>query len=423
MLRAIKIRLYPNKEQEVYINKLLGSSRFVYNQSLNKKINDYKDLKINHNLSSLGKYFHSDLTKNPDFSWLQEHNTKILKQSIIDMLDAYSRFFKGSGFPKFKSKHNKQSCRFPLETISKKQDFSKSKITLTKQLKNLIFKSSDKYINYLTKNQSNIRSATLSKNKSNEYYLSILIDGDLLRQLDSPKNFSIGIDLGIKDFVITSKGDTFENLKLIRNNQKKLSKLQKHYSRKVKKSKNREKARLKLAKYHQHLKNIKENYLHKVANTLLNENKVICMEDLNVSGMMKNHKLSRSIQELSLNRFETILKYKAFWYSRNIINIDRFYPSSKTCSDCGYINQELKLSDREWICIDCGVIHDRDLNASINIEQEGLKIYKELNNLEIQDFIKNKIPIRDGKLTPLESSHETLNELGKTINYQIYKFV
>ena len=419
MLRAIKIRLYPTKQQTEYINKLLGSYRFVYNQSLNKKINDYKDNQINHNLSSLGKYFHNDLTKNPDFSWLQEHNTKILKQSIIDMLDAYSRFFKGSGFPKFKSKHNKQSCRFPLETISKKQDFSKSKITLTKQLKNLIFKSSDKYINYLTKNQSNIRSATLSKNKSNEYFLSILIDGDLLRQLDLPKNYSIGIDLGIKDFVITSKGDTFENLKLIRNNQDKLSKLQRQHNRKVKGSKNKEKSRLRLAKYHQRLKNIKENYLHKVTNTLLNENQVICIEDLNVKGMLKNHKLARSIQELSLNRFETILKYKSNWYGRDLINIDRFYPSSKTCSDCGYINKELKLSDREWICIDCGVLHDRDFNAAINIENEGLKIYKELNNLEIQDFIKNKIPIRDGKLTPLESSQMTFNELGKTINYQI----
>ena len=410
MLRAIKIRLYPTKQQTEYINKLLGSYRFVYNQSLNKKINDYKDNQINHNLSSLGKYFHNDLTKNPDFSWLQDYNTKILKQSIIDLLEAYSRFFKNNnGFPKFKSKHDKQSCRFPLETISKKQDFSKKLINLS-SLKNLKFKTSDKYINYLIKNQSNIRSATLSKNKSGEYYLSILIDGDLLKQLDNPKNFSIGIDLGIKDFVITSKGDTFNNLKLIRNNQEKLSKLQKYHSRKKKSSKNKEKSRLRLAKYHQRLKNIKENYLHKVINTLLNENQVICMENLNVKGMMKNHNLARSIQELSLNRFQIILKYKSNWYSRNIINIDRFFPSSKTCSDCGYINKELKLSDREWVCPDCGVIHDRDNNAAINIENEGLKIYLKL--------YKNKIPICDGKLTPLESSQKTLNELGKTINYQ-----
>ena len=408
MFNALKLRIYPTKDQEVYINKLLGSCRFVYNQCLNKKITEYKDLKINHNLSSLGKYFHNELTKNDDFIWLKEHNTKVLKSSIIDLLDSYSNFFKGYGFPKFKSKNDKQSCRFPLHAISTKQDFSKNKITLTKQLKNLKFKTSDKYINYLIKNQSNIRSATLSKNKSGEYYLSILIDGDLLKTLDSPKNFSIGIDLGIKDFVITSKGQTFENLKLIRNNQKKLSKLQKQHSRKKKGSKNKEKARLKLTRYHQRLTNIKENYLHKISNTLLNENQVICMEDLNVSGMLKNHKLARSIQELSLSRFETILKYKSIWYDRNLINIDRFFPSSKTCSDCGYINHELKLSDRKWLCKGCGVLHDRDNNAAINIENEGFKIYLNL--------YKNKIPICDGKLTPLESSQMTLIELGKSIS-------
>jgi putative transposase len=391
MLRAIKLRLYPTKEQEVYINKLLGSTRFVYNQCLNLKKSKYELEKISVDRNDLQKFFHNDLTKNPDFIWLQEHNTKVLKSAIIDLIDAYSRFFKGYGFPKFKSKNDKQSCRFPIDAISKKQDFLKSKITLTKQLKNLKFNASDKYINYLVKNQSNIRSATLSKNKSNQYFLSILIDGNLLRTLDNPNIFSIGIDLGIKDFVITSKGEKFENLKLIRNNQKKLSSLQKLHSRKKKGSKNKEKARLRLAKYHQRLTNIKENYLHKIVNTLLNENQVICMENLNVKGMLKNHKLARSISELSLGRFEIILKYKSNWYSRQIINIDRFYPSSKTCSDCGFINHELKLSDREWGCPDCGVIHDRDINASINIEQEGLKIYNKL--------VGNYIP----KLTLMES--------------------
>jgi len=379
MLRAIKVRLYPTKEQEVYINKLLGSCRFIYNQCLNKKINDYKDLKINHNLSTLDKFFRNELVKNPNFEWLKEHNTKIFNQSLIDMLDAYSRFFKqGSGFPNFKSKKDKLSCRFTLQAISRKQDFPKSKINLIKQLKDLKFKTSDKYINYLIKNQAKIKSATLSKNKCDEYYLSILIDGDFLKQLDNPNNFSIGIDLGIKDFVITSKGDKFENLKLVRNNQKKLSSLQKQHSRKKKGSKNKEKARKRLARFYQRLTNIKENYLHKIVNHLLNENQVICMEDLNVKGLLKNHNLARSIQELSLNRFETILKYNSNWYNRQVINIDRFYPSSKTCSDCDYINHDLKLSDREWTCPDCGVIHDRDNNAAINIEQEGIKIYNKL---------------------------------------------
>ena len=406
MLRAIKVRLYPNKDQEIYINKLLGSYRFVYNQCLNKKINEYTNLKIIHNLSSLSKFFHSDLNKNPEFIWLQDFNTKVLKSSIINLIDAYTRFFKyGNGFPKFKSKNDKQSCQFPFESISKVQDFSKSKITLTKQLKNLKFKTSDKYINYLVKNQSKIRSANLSKNKSNQYHLSILIDGDLIKQLDKPKNDIIGIDLGIKDFVITSKGDMFENLKLIRNNQKELSKLQRQHSKKKKGSKNKEKARKRLARFHQRITNVKENYLHKVSNTLLNENQVICMEDLNIKGIMKNHKLARSIQELSLYRFEAILTYKSNWYGRHLINIDRFFPSSKKCSDCGYINHDLKLSDREWFCPDCGVIHDRDLNAAVNIENEGLKLYNKL--------VGNYIP----ELTLMESKsldpHRNKKELIK----------
>ena len=406
MLRAIKVRLYPNKDQEIYINKLLGSYRFVYNQCLNKKINEYTNLKIIHNLSSLSKFFHSDLNKNPEFIWLQDFNTKVLKSSIINLIDAYTRFFKyGNGFPKFKSKNDKQSCQFPFESISKVQDFSKSKITLTKQLKNLKFKTSDKYINYLVKNQSKIRSANLSKNKSNQYHLSILIDGDLIKQLDKPKNDIIGIDLGIKDFVITSKGDMFENLKLIRNNQKELSKLQRQHSKKKKGSKNKEKARKRLARFHQRITNVKENYLHKVSNTLLNENQVICMEDLNIKGIMKNHKLARSIQELSLYRFEAILTYKSNWYGRHLINIDRFFPSSKKCSDCGYINHDLILSDRDWFCPDCGVIHDRDLNAAVNIENEGLKLYNKL--------VGNYIP----ELTLMESKsldpHRNKKELIK----------
>ena len=160
-----------------------------------------------------------------------------------------------------------------------------------------------------------------------------------------------------------------------------------------------------MARFHQRITNVKENYLHKVSNTLLNENQVICMEDLNIKGIMKNHKLARSIQELSLYRFEAILTYKSNWYGRHLINIDRFFPSSKKCSDCGYINHDLKLSDREWFCPDCGVIHDRDLNAAVNIENEGLKLYNKL--------VGNYIP----ELTLMESKsldpHRNKKELIK----------
>jgi putative transposase len=408
MLKAIKIRLYPNNNQEIYISKLLGSYRYIYNNCLNKKINTYKENKTTETLTTLGKYFHNELLKNEELIWLKEHNTKVLKQSIINMLDSYNNFFKNnSGFPKFKSKHdNKLSCRFPLEAISKRNDFLTNKITLTGELKNIKFKCSNEHKEYLNKYKINIKSATLSKTKSGDYFLSILIDGDLTKKLKDANNI-IAIDLGIKDFIVDSNGNRYENIKIKRNNKNKLIKLNRNLSKKQKGSKNKEKARIKLAKYNNKLNNIKENYLHRVTNQLLNENQVIVMEDLNVKGMMKNHNLAKSIQELSLYRFKEILKYKAEWYGRDIIEINRFFPSSKLCSTCGTKNDKLTLKDREWTCTSCNTVHDRDVNAAFNILNEGKRT------------LKNKIPIRDGKLTPLETSGYAVDELGKMFGNSI----
>ena len=291
------------------------------------------------------------------------------------MLESYKNFFvNGSGFPKFKSKHdNKQSCRFPEEAISSNNDYSSGKLTLTKSLKNVKFRCSDEYKVYLNKYKSGIKSATLTKTKSGNYFLSVLIDGELEKQ-SKPINDTIGIDLGIKDFIVCSDGKTFDNIKIKRNNEKKLVKLNRQLSKKTNGSKNKNKCRKKLAKYHEHLNNIKENYLHQVSNQLINENQVISMENLSVKSMMSNHKLSRSIQELSLNRFKNIMLYKANWYGRYVVEVDKWFPSSKLCNVCGYKNTELTLSDREWICPDCKTNHNRDLNAAINIKKEGLKI-------------------------------------------------
>ena len=402
MLRAIKIKLYPNKTQEIYIGKLLGSYRFVYNQCLDRKIKAYTTDKTNLGLKDLGNFFHQELTKNEEYNWLSEHNTKVLKQTIINLLDSYKRFFvNGNGFPKFKSKHdNNQSCRFPLEAISKVNDYSTNKLTLTSQLKNLHFKCSDKYKKYLVKHKDDIKSSTLTRTKSGNYFLSILVDGDLMKIYDKSINNIVGIDLGIKDFIVTSKNQVFENIKIKRNNQKKLIKLNRTLSRKQKDSRNKNKARIKLAKFHEKLNNKKENYLHQVTNQLLNENQIIVMENLGVKNMMSNHNLARSIQELSLYHFKEILRYKSKWSDRDIVEIDRFYPSSKLCSNCGYKNDVLTLKDREWTCLECGKPHNRDLNAAINIKNEGMKLYN------------NKIPIRCGEFTPLESSQKTLDELG-----------
>lgn len=408
MLRAIKIRLYPNKTQENYISSLLGAYRFVYNQCLALKKEKYTQEGLNYGLKELGNFFHQELTKNENYYWLKEHNTKVLKQSIVNLLDSYKRFFVNSfGFPKFKSKHeNQHSCRFPLESISRKNDYLKYKLSLA-NIKNIKFSCSEKYSNYLQKHKENIKSATLTKTKSGKYFLSILVDGDLMKEKNNPNNDFIGLDLGIKDFIVDSKGNTFENIKIKRNNEQKLSKLHRQLSKKQKGSKNREKQRIKLAKYNEKLKNIKENYLHHISNKLLNENQVIVIEDLNIKGMLKNHNLAKSIQELSLSRFKEILRYKAEWYGNHIVEVDRFFPSSKLCNCCGFKNDSLTLKDRNWICGECGTKHNRDFNAAINIEKEGRKI------------LNNKIPIRCGELTPLESSDYTLDELGNNDLYRI----
>jgi putative transposase len=388
MLKAIKVRLYPTKDQINYINNLMGSYRFVFNHCLELKKNKYLEDNKNLGLTELGQYFHQILTKNTEYEWIKQHNTKVLKQSIINLLDSYKNFFiNGNGYPKFKSKHNNlQSCRFPVDAISVENDYNSNRLTLIKQLKNIKFKCSEKYKQYLTKHKKNIKSATLVKKRSGGYYLSILIDGEISNKLPN-SNKILGIDLGIKDFIVDSNGCRYENIKIIRKNEEQLKKLQRQLDKKQKDSNNRNKARIKLAKFYQKLTNKKENYLHYISNKLLNENQIIVIEDLNIKGMMKNHNLAKSISELSLGKFISMLEYKAKWYGRTIIKIDRFFASSKTCSCCGYKNNKLKLSQRNWTCNNCNTKLDRDLNAAKNILNEGIKI------------INDKIPIRDGKYT------------------------
>lgn len=375
MLKAIKIRLYPNDLQSQQFHELLGCYRFVYNSVLDRKITKYSIDKKSENLSSLGKYFHGELLKNEGYKWLNKQNTKVLKQSIIDMLSAYKRFFevKGTGFPRFKSKKdNNKSCRFPLEAISKRNEYSSGKLTLA-NFKNVKFKCSKKYQSQLVKYKDGIRSATLSYTPSGKFFLSILIQTDECLIKDMLNN-SIGIDLGIKDFIVTSDGQTFDNLYLNKKYKKTITKLQRSISNKVIGSNNRNKARIKLAKAHEKVRNIKVNYLHNITNQLINENQVISIENLNVSGMLKNHKLANAIQNLSIFEFTRILKYKAEWSHRRIITIDRFFPSSKTCFKCKTINNKLKLSDREWTCTNCNTLLHRDLNAAQNINFEGLRL-------------------------------------------------
>ena len=374
MLRAVKIRLYPNVTQAIQINRLLGCYRVVYNQCLNRKIKSYEENKISENRTSLGHFIHHELLKDDNFVWLREQNTKVLKQAVIDMLNAYKNFFeKHTGYPKFKSKKdNKQSCRFELGAISKKNIYTDYKLSLA-NIKNIKFKCNKKYAEYLQKHKENIRQATLTRLPCGEYYLSILVDGDLTHKVKE-SHHTIGIDLGIKDFIVTSDGEVFENLHFKKCESNKIKRLQKQLSRKKNNSNNRNKARIKLAKIYKRITDKKQYYLHQISNYLIDENQVICMEDLNVSGMLRNHKLASSIQEMSFYEFKRMLEYKANWYSRKLIFVDRFYPSSKTCNHCGYVNKKLKLSDRQWVCPYCGEIIERDYNAALNIRDEGIRL-------------------------------------------------
>lgn len=374
MLRAIKIRLYPNSTQATQINKLLGCYRVVYNQCLARKIKSYEENKVTENRTTLGHFVHHELLKDDNFVWLNEQNTKVLKQAVIDMLTAYKNFFeRHTGYPKFKSKKdNKQSCRFELGAISKRNVYTDYKLSLA-NIKNVKFRCNKKNVEYLQKHKDNIRQATLSKLPCGEYWLSILVDGDLNRIPKQTKE-CVGIDLGIKDFVVTSDGEVFENLHFKKNETQKIIRLQKQLSRKQKSSNNRNKARIKLAKAYKKITDKKQYYLHQISNYLIDENQVICMEDLNVKGMLRNHKLAESIQELNFGEFRKMLEYKAKWYGRHLVFVDRFYPSSKTCNHCGYVNKALKLNDRQWMCPDCGNIIERDYNAALNILDEGNRI-------------------------------------------------
>ena len=368
MLKAIKIRIYPTVEQVDFINKQLGCCRFVYNNCLAFRKDSYQNEHISVSSSEAVKHITS-LKK--DNEWLKDVHSKVLQQSVRDMNQAYDNFFKlHKGFPKFKSKHdNRQSCRFPKDAFIGVRG---NRIDLIKVLKDIHFKCSRNDERYLNRNQDKVKSITLSKEPNGKFYLSVLIDKPL-RQVPQSSSM-VGLDLGIKDFAVTSDGQVIENFHFKKNEESRLKRLQRQISKKVVGSKNREKARLRFAKLNEKIRNRKLNFLHDVTNHLIDENQVIVMEDLNVKGMVRNHKLAESISEVNWGEFRRMLTYKAAWHGRQLVFIDRFYPSSKRCNHCGYIYKELTLKDRQWVCPKCGSLIDRDYNAALNILEEGERI-------------------------------------------------
>ena len=376
MIRAIKVRLYPNVQQTKEFNKLLGCYRFVYNHMLSLKNSTYKENGTNLGLNELSKHFHNVLLKDENYAWLKEQNTKVMKQAIRQVLVAYKNFFTlHTGFPEFKTKKDVQSAHFTSETISKKNTFETKHITLTTVFKNVKFRCSNLQHDRLQRYKDNIRNATLSKTKSGRFFLSILLDvnEDEYKKL-AHTGKEVGIDLGVKDFVITSDGQVFENKHFFRKEEKKIKRLYHQLSRKVTGSNNHEKARLRLARQYERMTNKKEAYVHEVVNALLKKYDIIYMEDLNVQGMLKNRPLSKAISEVGFYRFRQVLTDKALMNNKRVVPVDRWCASSKTCSKCGYVYRGLTLGEREWTCPVCGEHHNRDLNASKNILAEGKRL-------------------------------------------------
>lgn len=355
MLKGLKYRLYPTNSQKELIAKHIGSSRFVFNLALETKNAAYIGNKHNYSAFDLVKQL-PELKK--ELPWLKEVNSQSLQQSIQNMDIAFKKFFKGAGFPKFKKKSNKGSFSVPQNVI-----VENDLLIIPK------FKEGIK-IKLHRPTQGVIKSATISVTPTGKYFVSILCDTKKEVPSKAPikESTTIGIDLGIKDFTITSEGEVFENPKYLRKAQSKLKYVQRKYSKhKGKRTKK------KLANLHEKVVNKRKDFLHKTSSELIKNHDTIALETLAVKNMVKNHNLAQAISDASWSTFVSMLEYKADWYGKNILKIGRFEPSSKLHANCGYINKDLKLSDREWVCPKCGDVVSRDKNAAINIKSFALK--------------------------------------------------
>ena len=373
MNRVFEIRLYPTKEQQKLLDMTFGACRFVYNNVLYIRQSYYKDYGLKPSELSIEQMLKSFN------SWLNEVEAKALQQSVRDLDKAYSNWFNSLSkitkqkfkVPKFKKKSNKQSYR----TTQMRKDFFKlldvenRKITVPK-IGKIIYRTGYDFSKYGINRVCNI---TLKKSKTNKYFCSICCECKEPKKLE-PNEFKIGFDLGLKDFLIDSDGIVIDNPKYFRKSQEKLAKEQRKLSHCVKGSNNYNKQKLKVALVYEKVRNQRKDFQHKVSSRIVNENQVIISEDLKINGMLKNHKLAKSIQDASFGTFCNMIEYKAKLYGRTYIKVGSLYPSSKLCHCCGYKNTTLTLADREWECPNCHLLLDRDKNAALNILEEGLKI-------------------------------------------------
>ena len=390
--RTYKFELLPNKEQKTLLDKHFGCVRYIYNHFLNERKEQYQADKKTDNYYGQAKTL-TELKKQEDTIWLKEVNSQTLQFALRSLDTAYVNFFRGNvKFPRFKSRKNKNKFTVPQHT--KVVD---GRIYAPK------FKSGIK-VNIHREIKGEVGKFTISKTPTGKYFVSILTEQEYTPSKKTNK--SIGIDLGLKDFAITSDGIKYKNNRYTKRYERQLKKAQQHLSRKQKGSNGFEKQKLKVAKIHEKITNTRQDVLHKVSNDIVSNYDVICLEDLNVKGMIKNRKLSKHIADASWGTFVRFVEYKADWNNKTVVKINRWYPSSKTCSVCGYINQDLNLSIREWTCKN-GHKLDRDLNASQNILKEGLKIYGEelaITKVERKSDVSNNAHSMKPEAQPIGSA-------------------
>ena len=368
-----RFRIYPNKKQEDFFQKSMGCNRFIYNFFLERAINLYDNHNIKFNFYEFRKII--PLLKK-GFPFLKEVTHQSLQASLGDLKIAYERFFKKkSKFPKFKKKSDLNSikirCGFKYIGdrlyIPKLDDSIKVKVNRSRKNSRVLI-------------TEKVKSISISKVASGKWYVNMLVEKEFT-PLEKTNRVS-GIDLGIKSFASITSGTSADNYtsikidnpKYLLKSEDQLKKLNRQFAKKTKGSKNKLKFRKRLAREYEKVTNQRKDFLHKLSSRAVNDNQVIALEDLNIKGMVKNRHLSKSISDASWSMFGNMLAYKADWYGREVVKVDRFYPSSKICSVCGYVKRDLDLSDRNWTCPDCRTTHDRDENASTNLFLEGLKI-------------------------------------------------
>lgn len=363
MLKSYKYRLYPSIAQIDQIEQHFNACRLIWNLGLEVKKSAWESNKINVTRFMLCKQL-TDLKH--EYCWLYKINAQSMQAVIANLELAFDGFFHGKGYPKFKSKKGRQSFRCSQSIMALEGFIKIPKISKIKCKGATILKGE-------------IRAITVSKTPTNKYFASVLIETNIPKPSKPivTKEDAIGIDIGIKSFVVTSHGRSYDSNKFLKEELIRLKCLQRRASKKEKNSKNRKKAYLHVARFHEKIANRRKDYIHKITTELIRDKQVntFVIEDLSIINMVKNRKLSLAISDAAFGEFFRQLQYKCDWYGKNLLKIGRFEPSSKTCSECQCLKEDLALSDREWTCVNCDTTHDRDLNAAKNIKRMGLEKY------------------------------------------------